>query len=105
MPLFAFHCSDGEYAPALREKFLQAHLDHVAAHIERYAVAGPLKRGEETVGSLLVIRADDEQDARAFFETDPYFDAGVWQAIRVSEFRAVAGDWVGGVTWRDKSAD
>lgn len=99
MRLFAFHCRDGERSPKLRETFLQRHLDHVEANIDLYAVAGPLKDGDETVGSLLVIRADDMAQARAFFETDPYFDAGVWQAIRVSEFIAVAGDWVGGVNW------
>lgn len=99
MPLWAFHCTDGEHGAQLRERHLQAHLDHVKAHIGRYAVAGPLKQGERTVGSLLVIHARDEQDARTFFESDPYFHAGVWQAIRCHELRAVAGEWVGGVAW------
>mgnify|MGYP002781264126 CR=1 FL=1 len=66
-----------------------------------YAVAGPLKRGEATTGSLLVIKAADEAEARAKFEADPYFTAGVWQAISVAELRAVAGEWVGGVAWND----
>ena len=100
MPLFAFHCRDGENAAALRERDLQAHLDHVEANIDRYAVAGPLKRGEDTVGSLLVLKGESEDDARAFFERDPYFIAGVWQAIRVDEFLSVAGDWVGGAAWK-----
>lgn len=100
MPLFAFYCRDGENGPALRERFLDAHLDHVEAHIADYAVAGPLKDDEETIGSLLVIKADDEKQARAKFEADPYFEAGVWQSIRVAEFRGVAGDWVGGVAWK-----
>lgn len=101
MKLFAFYCRDGEYSPRLRESFLKRHLDHVEAHIDRYAVAGPLKDGDRTVGSLLVIRGEDVADARAFFETDPYFDAGVWQAIRVSEFFGVAGECVGGVRWKE----
>lgn len=84
----------------LRERHLAAHLAHVEAHIEDYAVAGPLKDGEETVGSLLVIKANDEAAARTKFEADPYFSAGVWQAIRCDEFRGVAGDWVGGVAWK-----
>ncbi|WP_379554299.1 YciI family protein [Qipengyuania sp. DGS5-3] len=101
MTLFAFYCRDGDHAPEAREKLLSAHLAHVEANIDRYAVAGPLKRGEETVGSLLVIKADSEDDARAFFEQDPYFEAGVWQSIRVEEFRGVAGDWVGGAAWKN----
>ncbi|WP_336986722.1 YciI family protein [Altererythrobacter aquiaggeris] len=100
MKLFAFHCRDGEHSPKLREDFLQRHLDHVEANIERYVVAGPLKDGDKMVGLLLVIRAEDIAEARIFFETDPYFDAGVWQAIRVSEFLAVAGEWVGVVSWK-----
>ena len=99
MGLWAFHCTDGEHGATLRETHLQAHLAHVKTHIGRYAVAGPLKQGDRTVGSLLVIEADNEKAARSFFETDPYFLAGVWQAIRSHEFRAVAGEWVGGLAW------
>ena len=105
MKLFAFHCRDGEHSLRLREERLQPHLDHVERNIDRYAVAGPLKDDDRTVGSLLVIRAADIDKARAFFETDPYFDAGVWQAIRVSEFRAVAGEWVGGARWKGQGGD
>lgn len=97
MGLWAFHCTDGEHGATLRKIHLQAHLAHVEAHIGCYAVAGPLKQGKRTVGSLLVIEADNEKAARSFFETDPYFHAGVWQAIRYHAFSAVAGEWVGGV--------
>ena len=100
MALFAFHCTDGEHAAAPRERHLAAHLAHIEAHLDRYAVAGPLKRETVTIGSLLVIHAEREAAARAFLETDPYFEAGVWQAIRVSESRAVAGEWVGGAAWK-----
>ena len=84
----------------MRERDLQAHLDHIEAHIDDYAVAGPLKRGNETIGSMLVIKADTQDSARAKFEADPYFAAGVWQSIRVEEFLGVAGDWVGGAAWK-----
>ena len=84
----------------MREAALAAHLAHVEAHIDDYAVAGPLKEGERTVGSLLVIKAGDAAEARARLEADPYFVAGVWANITSEEFRAVAGDWVGGATWK-----
>lgn len=100
MKLFAFHCRDGEQGEALRARFLADHLAHVEANIGHYAVAGPLKREGATVGSLLVIKAEDEGAARGLFEADPYFRAGVWQAIRTDEFLGVAGDWVGGATWK-----
>ena len=101
MELFAFYCRDGENGAVLRERHLAAHLAYVEANLEAYAVAGPLKKAGDAVGSLLVIKGDDEPAARALFEGDPYFNAGVWQSIRVSTFLAVAGDWVGGAAWKE----
>ncbi len=100
MTLFAFYCRDGEGGPVLRERLLSDHLAHIEAHIEDYAVAGPLLQDDKPVGSLLIIKATDEAGARAKFEADPYFIGGVWQSIRVSPFKGVAGDWVGGAAWK-----
>lgn len=100
MRLYLFHCEDAAGAPALREAHLAAHLDHVEAHIGDYAVAGPLKEGGVPVGSVLIVKGADEAEARARFEADPYFRAGVWDTVRVHEFAAVAGDWVGGAAWK-----
>jgi len=100
MKLYAFYCRDGEQGAELRARFLADHLAHVEANIGDYAVAGPLKHDGATVGSLLVIKADDEAGARLVFEADPYFRAGVWQAIRTDQFLGVAGDWVGGAAWK-----
>lgn len=100
MAHYAFYCRDGEHGARLRERDLAAHLEHVEAHIDDYVVAGPLQRDGETIGSLLVIKGETQDEARAKFEADPYFAAGVWQSIRCEEFLAVAGDWVGGATWK-----
>ncbi len=100
MKLFACYCRDTSEAAALREREMQSHLAHVETNIESYAVAGPLKDGDATCGSLLVVTAQDARAARAFIESDPYFRAGVWSSIEVLEFHAVAGDWVGGAAWK-----
>lgn len=100
MKLYLFHCEDAAGAGTLRKAHLAAHLAHVEAHIGDYAVAGPLKEGGVPVGSVLVIKAMDEAGSRVRFEADPYFRAGVWQNVRVYEFAAVAGDWVGGAAWK-----
>jgi uncharacterized protein YciI len=100
MRLFAFRCLDGTDSAPRRAAALAAHLAHVEAHIADYAVAGPLKEGERTIGSLLVIKAGDAAEARARLEADPYFTAGVWATITCDAFHAVAGDWVGGATWK-----
>ncbi|MCX9147983.1 YciI family protein [Erythrobacter sp. WG] len=100
MRLFAFHCRDHAGSAALRAEALAAHLAHIEAHMDHYAVAGPLKEGDATVGSLLVIRAEDAAEAKARFAADPYVSAGVWESITCDEFRAVAGEWVGGAAWK-----
>lgn len=100
MTLFGFYCRDGENAAALREQLLSRHLAHIEANIDNFAVAGPLKEDGKTVGSLVIIKAEDETEARQKFEADPYFAAGVWQSIRASQFLGVAGEWVGGAAWK-----
>jgi uncharacterized protein YciI len=99
--LFAVWCEDSEGAPALRAENLSAHLDHVERNMARYRIAGPLKNSAgESAGSLLVVEARDEDDARAFVAQDPYHAAGVWSDVRVLELQAAAGTWVGGAAWK-----
>ena len=99
MKLFAINCRDGEGSAELRQKYFAEHLANVEAAIDSIAVAGPLKEGEQTVGSLFIVKVENKAAARAIVEADPYFAAGVWRAIEVDEFLGVAGDWVGGKTW------
>lgn len=100
MTLFTIFCRDVENSAALRERLLADHLAHIEAHIDDYAVAGPLKDDGETVGSMLIVKAEDEAEARAIFEADPYFAGGVWKSVELHQFLGVAGDWVGGVAWK-----
>ncbi len=100
MKLYAISAHDGPGAAAIRADKLGQHLAHIEATLERIAVAGPLRDEKgETVGSLLVVKAEDAADARAYLESDPYFKGGVWKAVDIADFAAVAGDWVGGKTW------
>jgi uncharacterized protein len=99
--LFAVQCRDRTDSAALRAEHLAAHLAHVEANIDRYRVAGPLRDEAGTiVGSLLVISAEDANEAAAFLADDPYSDAGIWEEVRIDAFAAVAGEWVGGATWK-----
>lgn len=100
MTLFAFYCIDADGSASLREKLIADHLAHIEANIDDFAVAGPLKDGDATIGSLVIVKAESEDEARAIFEKDPYYAAGVWQSVKVDQFLGVAGDWVGGVAWK-----
>lgn len=93
MPCYAFYCRDGEDAPRIRPSVREEHFAHIFAHVEAYKLGGPLKKDGVANGSLIVIEAADETAARAIFETDPYFIAGVWHSINVDEFVALTGTW------------
>lgn len=98
--LYAIIAHDKPGAMAARMEHLQAHLAHVEAHLQDLAVAGPLKDESGAVtGSLLVVHADSEAEARAMLATDPYFSADIWERIEVRAFTAAAGTWVGGKNW------
>ncbi len=98
--LFAIVTRDRPGAAAIRKERLQAHLAHVEATLDRLAIAGPLRDEDGNfVGSLLVVKADSAEDARALLEADPYFQADIWSEIRISAFSAAAGEWVGGKGW------
>lgn len=78
----------------------EAHFAHIEATLSNALVAGPLRDEEgTTVGSLLIIKAASAAEARAHLEADPYFDAGIWSDIRITEFVPAAGDWIGGKIW------
>ena len=96
MALYCFHCRDGEFGERQRELYREAHWDYIAFHKGDYAVAGLLKNGDKTVGSMLLVKADDETGARAIFEGDPFFTGGVWQAVRLDLFDPLFGDWIDG---------
>jgi hypothetical protein len=100
MSAYAIITHDAPGAMALRMQHLAAHLAHVEAHLGDFLVAGPLRNAAgEICGSMLVVKAGSEAEARAFLENDPYFAAGIWNRIEISAFSAVAGDWVGGRNW------
>lgn len=96
MRLFAFYCRDGEHGEVFREHSREALVAHFEEHAKDFVVAGPLSNGEKIVGSLLVIKAEDEDTAREKLEAVPYFSMGVWQSIRADEFLPLFGEWAAG---------
>ena len=97
---YAIIARDKPGAASMRMEKLKEHLAHVEGSLDRLAVAGPLRdEAGAFTGSLLIVKAESEADARALLEADPYYRAGIWNDIDVRAFGAVAGDWVGGKTW------
>jgi uncharacterized protein YciI len=97
---FAAYCRDGRDAPRLRREHLQAHLDHVERVMACILLAGPLKGPDGAdAGSLIVLAVANVAEAQAMLDADPYFQAGVWDEIRIERFVPVAGTLIGGRNW------
>ncbi len=99
--LYCFICRDGVNAPRIREEFLKDHLDHIERVWQNITVAGPVPAEDGGYeASIIMIEADNEQAAWDLFNQDPYAQQNVWDSIDMLPFKAVAGKWVGGITWK-----
>jgi uncharacterized protein len=97
--LYAIYSWDSDDAQRLRAEHLAAHLAYAETVIDRIAIGGPLREGDRYFGSLIILQAESETEARAVLEADPYFQAGVWAESEILPFRAVIGEWIGGKSW------
>lgn len=91
---------DAADAPTLRKEHLADHLRYAETVMDKIAAGGPL-RGADGVdhGSVIVLKAESEAEARAVLEADPYYRAGVWKSSEILPFKPVIGEWVGGKSW------
>lgn len=97
-------CRDrpGREAIDARAEFMQAHLDHVERVQDHILVAGPIFADDRKtiIGSTLIYKTGDREQARAWLEADPYFRAPIWETVEFHLFRGALGDAVGGITYR-----
>lgn len=84
------HDGDDDGAQARRAAARPAHIENGTRRSEAGglplggAIIGP---DGNMVGSVLVIEAADEDEARAIVEGDPYTAAGVWVEYRIYPFK------------------
>ena len=90
--LYVIIAWDRDGSETARAEHREGHLAHFKSNAENIAVAGPLSGAAS--GSLVIYRADNAADARAFIEADPFHSAEVWEKIDVLDFRAGAGEWL-----------
>ena len=91
MPLFALYGLDKPGALEVRKETRQAHLNWVASLAPRVKIAGPMLAddGATPIGSIMVIEADNLEDAKAEYARDPYNAAGLWQSTSIRPFNWV----------------
>lgn len=100
MKYFAIHCLDKAGAGQARKDSHAEHLAYIETVMDHIAVAGPMRDSDGgNIGSLLVVKAESAQAARAQLEGDPYFAAGIFETITITDFLPVVGDWIGGKKW------
>lgn len=83
--LFVILGRDGPDGKSLRPGLRPAHLDHVRRYVPggHVVLAGPLTDG---AGSLLVVRFDSIEEARAMADADPYKTGGVFESVEIHPF-------------------
>ncbi|MFC4346896.1 YciI family protein [Kordiimonas lipolytica] len=95
--LFMILAHDKPDSVDLRMANRPAHLDYIKGAGNRIKVAGPiLSPGDDPkpVGSMIIIDAASEGAVRLFAENDPYATAGLFEAVEIKPWKAVAGDWI-----------
>lgn len=66
------------------------HLKFIDDNKDKVAIAGPfLNDAGESIGSLYVIYASDEAEARDFIKSDPYSSARLFRDIQIRRWRLV----------------
>lgn len=82
--LYALICEDRPDAGTLRPETRPAHLDYLKSLGATVKIAGPFLDGaEKPTGSLVVVEAASEDEARAIGENDPYAKAGLFASVTV----------------------
>jgi uncharacterized protein YciI len=104
--IIARDIADAERAARLRDEHLAGHLAHVEQNWRRYLTAGPIRKPGEPglIGSTFLVFADDEADALALMQGDPYFTCGLYETVEAFDQTLAIGRYLGGKIWDSAEA-
>ena len=79
----------------IRAELLDRHMRHIGGFVDRIKLGGPIMRGDSDspAGGILVLEADSEASVRAMVDADPYFQAGLWQDVKIHPFKEILNAW------------
>ena len=99
--LFVVIRKDNPDSAEARKEHLQAHMAYSENNLARFMIGGPMREAtdEMPVGSVMIIKAESLDDARAFVNEDPFAKAGAFASTEVYYFKAGLGEWIGGKSW------
>lgn len=81
--LYALICDDRADAGTLRADTRAVHLEYLKSLGKKLKFAGPFLSDEKPDGSLIVVDAADEAEARSIGENDPYAKAGLFAKVTI----------------------
>jgi hypothetical protein len=87
--LWAITCFDNRDAAMLREQHMQVHrayLDHQKS-ILVLGGATLTDSGEQATGSMFIINVPNRVEAKAFSDSDPFTQAGVFSSVTITRMR------------------
>lgn len=96
--LFAIHNLDKPDSLALRMATRPDHLAYLDRLVDRIFAGGPLlDSAGKSIGSLVIIEAEDQAAAESIAAEDPYVQAGLFETVSVRPYRLVykAGERLG----------
>ncbi|WND03489.1 YciI family protein [Temperatibacter marinus] len=84
-----------------RETLMAEHLAYVEKIVDQILVAGPMfdQDNKTIIGSILIYKTAEKEEAQQLLENDPYYSAGIWETIEFETFRGALGSAVGGISY------
>ncbi len=92
--LFSFYCTDDPKDGFEKRKSVRReHLEYLKQLGDKMVLAGPYlsEDGSKPIGSLIIIEAEDEAEARAIADSDPYNKAGVFSNVDIRRWNWLFG--------------
>ncbi len=92
MSLFCILAFDEKNSNQKRQENLENHLKHLRKlkDVKKLLFAGPLLDSDQTeaitCGSMLIVDFNNLQDAKKWFEQDPYFLSGIFREIYINAY-------------------
>ncbi|MBI3283558.1 MAG: hypothetical protein HYZ65_01720 [Burkholderiales bacterium] len=83
--LFILRFTDRVDAQAIRQQQMAAHIAWLAERQDQIRVAGSLRHalGQNPVGALWVVEAQDKAEAEASYASDPFWLHGLRESVEV----------------------
>ncbi|MBB4568596.1 YciI family protein [Rhizobium leucaenae] len=91
MKLFAVLFEDDQqHAAAIRQEYLENHLDFLEANATFIKTAGPLRRQDNAfAGGLWLVEAPDAAEVERLVQADPFWSTGLRKSVQI-----MAWNWV-----------